>query len=726
MVTRHARNGAAILLGAGAIVACDPVAAQDAPATELSEITVEGQGAAPWVGASNPDSPLKADGYVAKSSAVGTKTATPLAEVPQSISTVTRDQLDDRNVQTLTSAIAYTPGVRTNASGFEPRFDLFSIRGFTGYAQGVFRDGLREVNGPFFSFKTEPYGIDGVTILKGPTSSLYGGSTPGGLVEVTTKRPTFQPFGELQTQIGNNDRRQGQFDVGGPVGESNEFAYRFTGLLRESDTDFPGTPDDRVFIAPAFIWRPSEDTRLTVLAEYSRIRTGANLAYYNDYSGPRPVVTDIFSGDPVYNAFRQQQARVGYEFEHKLSEAVTARQKLRFSHVEGDAEFVDIINIRPKASFAHRAAGAIAGRLDTLNVDNQIEAKTETGPLSHTLLAGFDAQHSDIVDKWGSANSRRNPEWVSTIDLNPLTYGGYVWSPNDNDINSDQKQLNLGAYAQDQIRLGQFLATVGLRHDWVDTRTDDRLANDVTRQDDRKLTGRAGLTYLGPWGVNPYVSYGTSFAPELGVDNKGKAFVPTTGEQYEAGVKFAPPAYNVVVTASVFDITQRNVVRSDPSGRNRVQTGEIRNKGFELEATASLARSLSLTAGYAYLIPKFVEGEPGNDGNTVSALPKHSASLWGDYAFEPGSVFAGLSLGLGARYTGRSWGDDENTFRNKAFLIFDAALKFDFERVDPRFKGLDLQINARNLADKDIRTCEQGYCYRDEGRQAIASLRYRW
>ncbi|MET0313564.1 MAG: TonB-dependent siderophore receptor, partial [Hansschlegelia sp.] len=86
----------------------------------------------------------------------------------------------------------------------------------------------------------------------------------------------------------------------------------------------------------------------------------------------------------------------------------------------------------------------------------------------------------------------------------------------------------------------------------------------------------------------------------------------------------------------------------------------------------------------------------------------------------------GLSLGGGARYTGRSWGDDENTFRNRSFLLFDAVAKVQLERIDPRFKGVTLQVNARNLFDKTVTTCQSSYCYRDEGRQVLASLRYRW
>ncbi|GLK56654.1 iron complex outermembrane receptor protein [Methylopila capsulata] len=716
------------------------LAQESGGAVALPEIDVVGQGAQ----GSNPESPIKAEGYVAKSSVVGAKTQTPLAEVPQSISTVTRQQLDDRNVQSLTAAVNYTAGVRTNTSGFEPRFDSFFVRGFDQTYGGLFRDGLREQNAPFAIFKAEPYGLEGVSILKGPASALYGGGSPGGVIDMTTKRPTFEPFGEVEGQFGNNDRYQGQFDLGGPAGADGTFAYRFTGLFRKSETDFPGVPDDKVYIAPAFTWK-SDDTKFTLLAEYSHIKTGTNLAYYNDVVDGHAHVTKILSGDPSFNAMLQDQARLGYEFEHTFSPAVTFRQNFRYAHIDVDAEYIDIDTgaITPGVTEVGRTAGAIADRLDSFALDNQVELKATTGAIGHTLLAGVDVQYADLTDKTGSASSTDHPEWVSPLPLDPIKYGGHIYSPDDTDTNLRQKQRQVGLYAQDQLKLGQFVATLGLRHDWVRTKSFIRPTEangyeaDELTQPDKKLTGRAGLTYLGPYGISPYVSYATSFASTLGVTTYGlvEPLKPTTGEQVEAGVKFAPPGYNAVVTASVFDITQKNMVQT--VGQITKQIGEVTAKGFELEATGSLDNGLSFTAAYAYLDQKIVKGDVGEatpenpiptstTGNRPSAIPAHSASLWVTYDFRPDTALDGLSLGGGARYTGETWADNENSFKNKSSLLFDAVAKLQLERIDPKLKGASLQLNARNLFDKTVTTCQEGFCYRDEGRQVIASLRYRW
>jgi len=151
-------------------------------------------------------------GYVATNSSAGTKTNTPLIETPQSISVVTQKQLQDRNVQTLKDAVNYTPGVSTDTTGYDPRFDSFYIRGFDVTYMGIYRDGLRQGAGNFAIPKIEPYGLESLAILRGPASGLYGLGSPGGIVDVTTKRPTTTPFGEVQLQAGNYDRYQGSFD----------------------------------------------------------------------------------------------------------------------------------------------------------------------------------------------------------------------------------------------------------------------------------------------------------------------------------------------------------------------------------------------------------------------------------------------------------------------------------------------------------------------------------
>ncbi|OWK26398.1 hypothetical protein AJ87_04040 [Rhizobium yanglingense] len=144
---------------------------------------------------------------------------------------MTEQQLKDRNPQTLLDTLAYTPGTRVGAYGFDPRFDSFTVRGFDVTYTGVFRDNLRQPGAGSSLFKTEPYGLEGVSILRGPSSALYGASGAGGLYNLITKRPTEDPYHELQLQYGTQQRYQSQFDFSGPVNDRDPFYYRLTGLI---------------------------------------------------------------------------------------------------------------------------------------------------------------------------------------------------------------------------------------------------------------------------------------------------------------------------------------------------------------------------------------------------------------------------------------------------------------------------------------------------------------
>ncbi|PKA44227.1 TonB-dependent siderophore receptor [Rhizobium sullae] len=703
-----------------------PAAAQDATAdgpqddgaTVLQDIVVNG----------GSGGVIQADGYVGKSSATGAKTDTPFIETPQSISSVTEQQLKDRNPQTLLDTLAYTPGTRVGAYGFDPRFDSFTVRGFDVTYSGVFRDNLRQPGAGSSLFKTEPYGLEGVSILRGPSSALYGSSGAGGLFNLITKRPTEDPYHELQLQYGTEQRYQGQFDFSGPVNDQDPFYYRVTGLYRDADTEQISVPDDRIYIAPAFMWKPDEDTKLTILGEYSRTKTGGTAAYYNDpLTGE---VTDYFAGNPAFNDSIQNQGRIGYEFEHRLNDTFVFRQNARFSTLNIDADWA--FAYAPNAvdpSLIDRSAGTFDERLNVFTVDNQIEAEFDTGELDHTLLTGLDFTRL----QWRSLDGRG----VSPpIDTNNPDAGAPV--PHiDYQTRTVQDQWQVGTYVQDQIRYDAWTLTVGGRYDWVWTDTDNTnlLADttDTISQKDNEFSGRVGLSYETDFGLAPYISYSTAFSPNAGINQEtGQPFKPTLSEQEEIGVKYLLPNSNTLITAALFNIDQKNSLYYEvvnlPTGpaNIQVQRGQIRSRGLELEANTSLDNGLSLVASYTYTQAKIQEGATGTVGNYVSSVPKHMASLWANYTFQESSPVYGLGIGVGARYLGKSYTSDRNTAQNGSRVLFDAAISYDFAALDTKYEGLSLQVNATNLFDRREPVCSAGFCYRDQGRAVIGSLRYTW
>ncbi len=692
------------LSAVAALVPAFQASAQPARVEQLDEIVVQGEasrrtgsGAAGVIGN---------DGFVPKTTRTATKTDTPVLETPQTINTVTQRQLEERRPQTLTEALGYTPGVRTGGYGFDPRFDSFTIRGVDITYTGVFRDGLRDFNSPSGLFRLEPYGVESLSILKGPASSLYGASASVGIIDAISKRPTDTKFGEIEIQGGSFNRRQINFDVGGPANEAGTVLYRITGLLRNSNTSLPGVPDDRVFIAPAVTFKPSEDTKLTILGEYMDSKTGGSTAYDNNYGTftlkdgtvifPTVGAKRTILFNPAYNDFTQKQGRIGYEFEHKFSDTVSIHQNLRVSTLSTDEKFAG-------ATYA----GRVKEDLDAVSADTYLKTRLRTGAIDHTILTGLDIGRS-------SYRSRIGYNFASIADPE-MPYP------------TKQQQTLIGAYIQDEMKAGPWRLLLSGRHDWLAS-TYTVPGGAPSKQDEGAFTGRAGLSYVTDLGLTPYVSYGTSFNANPGTVLNGGVAKPTKGEQAEAGVKYAVPGYNAFINASVFWLRQTDgIVYTVVDAVNRQTQLDFESRGFEIEANTSLGNGVSLQASYAYTDTEITKLSADTVGNQINSVPKHAFAVWAGYDV-PYGPFSGLGIGAGVRYTGANFGDDYNRLiiRNSPTAYVDARLTYDFEKLNPRFKGFSAQVNAQNLLDKVDQVCTAGYCYFNQGRKVLASLRYRW
>ncbi|MDX8515425.1 TonB-dependent siderophore receptor [Mesorhizobium captivum] len=653
---------------------------------------------------------LVQDGYVAKKDRIGTKVDTPIVKIPQAVSVVTQKQIEDQKPRTLNDALGYTASANPNSFGFDSRYDAFFLRGFPAFYNGMFRDGLRQYNGPSAWFKTEPYGIEGVTILKGPASSLYGVSGPGGIVNVVTKRPKDEPFHEIEFLAGEHNRFQAALDASGPVNEDGSILYRFTSLGRLSETDLPAYPDDKLYLAPAIAFKPDEDTRLTILGEYSKSVTGGTAAFYNSAYG---AMSNIYEGDPAWNDFSQDQGRIGYEFEHRFNDWLTVRQNLRYNAVDSDIEYSGHYSIGADQPL-QRYWGHYTEKMKNFVVDNMAQLEFDTGPVRHTAVGGIDYAWSDY-----DAGSGLSYVSVEDIKSAPVPYSG------------GQQMNQLGVYLHDQMEWNDFTLFTSGRFDWVDT-TSTAADFSQSKQKDSAFSGRLGLSYRTEWGIIPYVNYSTSFSPNIGFvyddvnSDVGRVARPTIATQKEIGVKYEIPDYNATVSAALFDIDQKDgVVFDASSGINKQRQFDLNSRGVELEANASLDNGFSVIASYTYLRVKIERGAEGTDGKELSATPNHILSLWGHYQFENGTL-AGLGLGAGVRFAGASYGDDTNTFKNDARAFVDASLSYDFGYRNPKLEGVELQVNAKNLFDNQQTICSAGYCYRDEGRSLFGSLRYRF
>ncbi|WP_292706535.1 TonB-dependent siderophore receptor [Mesorhizobium sp.] len=673
---------------------------------ELNPINIEGQ----------TDSPIGPDdGYIAKNTTTGSKTDTPLREIPQSVSVVTRKQLDDRQPGQLEDALSYLAGVTTSPWGVDNRFDQCLIRGFDLCTSAIYRDGLPQKVIDFSGFKIEPYGLERVEVLKGPSSVLYGENEAGGMVNAISKRPTDTPIYDGFLSYGSFDTVEAGLDIGGPVDEAGVWSYRLTGLVRNGAIETDYSRNDRIFVAPALTWQPDAQTSLTILANYQWDRLAPGQFLPVGYGLPR----SFFTGSPDFDRFDANHGSIGYQFSHEFDDHWTVRQNLRYSQQDTDYRqlyFGDWLG-GPAMIDDHTMARTLftvdeMARL--FSVDNQAEYKADFGLVENKLLFGLDynRQSVDGINHYG-----QGPD----LDILNPDYSIPITPPAGILVDRVETIGQVGLYAQNQSRIADhWVLTFGGRQAWIDHTNEDRSGNGGSYdQNDHAFTGNAGIGYLFGNGLTPYASYAESFTTNIGQSQSGDAFQPSLGKQYEVGVKYEPTFFPGFITASLFDLRKTNVVTS--VGQFQVQTGEVRHRGLEIEANADLASGLSMTAAYTYLDAEITKDAPAVVGNRPSLVPEHQASLWANYEVGNG-MLEGLSVGAGVRYIGASFGDNANATSVPGRTLVDAAL---------RYKKNDWQaaLNVSNLFDKTYySTCyragsnEDLSCIYGEGRVIKGSL----
>ncbi|MDN6875884.1 iron complex outermembrane recepter protein [Pseudomonas citronellolis] len=664
-------------------------------------------------------------GVVAQRSLSGTKTDTPIREVPQALSVVTRKEMDEQKAQSVAEALRYTAGVQDSTGAASQRFDSIKIRGFDVSSTGMLRDGLRGTTTQAWP-KVEPYGLERVEVLKGPASVLYGQNAPGGVVNQVSKRPLDQPFHEVEVVGGNHDRRQGQFDFSGPLDDEGKFLYRLTGLGRDSDTQTDHIVDRKTFVAPAFTWRPNEDTDLTVLAEYAEDEFGAPRVFVplrgSLLSNPNGKIKhNQFLDEPGLDNHRTQYA-LGYLLDHRLNDVWSLHSSARYSHVNLLTNTASGMGLAADQRTLMRSAYRFRIIGDVYALDNNAQARWNIGDTEMTSLLGLDYRRTreDYYLRAGKAAS---------IDIfNPVYGQGF--GPIDRPMAQTQQRADqVGVYAQQQFTFDKhWVLSLGGRQDSSSARTDNRLADSGSKQRDEKFTYRAGLVYLADNGLAPYVSYSTSFNPSLGTDFYGNAYKPLTAKQSEVGVKYQPKGYDGFVTLAAYELTQENVLTTDPNNNlNQVQTGEVRVRGLELEGKASLARGLDLIGSATYNDAEVTRSNnPVEKGHRPTNTPRKMASLWLDYT-QPDGPLAGLGFGAGVRYLGRTEADAANTITVPSYTLLDAAVHYELGQLFREAKGLRLSLNASNLTDKHYYNgCSASSCTIGEDRSLIASLSYRW
>ncbi|ASB75437.1 TPA: TonB-dependent siderophore receptor [Enterobacter hormaechei subsp. hoffmannii] len=630
-----------------------------------------------------------------------TKSAVAESKTPQVINTIAAKEIEQRHASSVNEILRYAPGVSTEVRGSTSYMSEYKIRGFN--VDQEFYNGLQlpyNVTGNTKA-RIDPLLIESVDILKGPSSVLYGGGSPGGLVNIQSKKPQKEAKTELGFNTGNRKLKEGYLDSTGQIANS-DWNYRLLGKATESDEQAHTTRYENYLVAPSVTWQPDDKTRLTIdaLAQNTPSLTPSDpmpLSYLRSkYADRRDYAGDEWSG------FKQRQWMLGYSFEHEFDSGWGFNQKARYFDVDTHQRSAYSTGTGSEVFQLNRFAYTTDEDLQSFNIDNQVTRTVALGDWQHHLLAGFDYQKLNSHFHYRYASSTpgidmRNPDH-SQIDNDALG----LETAQKNRLGYQQN----GYYLQDQIAFGGLNVLASLRFDDYRSVTTNYLQNgDKAWVSQDRLTKRLGALYAFDNGLSPFISYSEGFAP---VSPQGtltaKDVKPTTSKQVEGGVKYLLAEYATTFTASVFNIRQKNVVTSDPGFLNYRQTGEVESKGAELSAISRPTDNLTLIANYAYTHAINTEDDK-YQGKRPTQVPENAFNLWGDYTFDS-TPLRGLTLGAGARYTGPM----EISPANDAGKLggttqYDLAASYRMGELAPSLEGLTLKASAQNVTNKETLTC---------------------
>lgn len=658
-----------------------------------------------------------ADDYAVRAGQSATRTSTPLLDIAQSLSVVTRAEMEARGAGSILDVLRYMPGANTETHGVDPRgYDYFNLRGFIN-AQNTsnYLNGLRQPVAGFGMFRTEAYGLERVEVLRGAASASFGQADPGGVVNRISKVAGSDAPNEIQAGIGSFQRRQLATDLSGTLDDAGRVQGRLVGLALDSNTQFSydnGTavPNDRLYLAPSLKLQLDGDSHLILLADYLRDRSGSSRWTAVRADGG---LTHTLVGDPGTDRQRGEQWSLGWMLDQRLDATWRLQQDFRHAALRSDYSVLNPVSV--SGSVLARSSARYQTQLTSTQLDTRLQGRWQQGEVDHTLLVGLDLMqmHQDEQRYRGTAPAL---DLAQPIYGMPIALASTLYAQ----LHEDMRQT--GVYVQDQIRDGAWVWTLGSRRD----RVTDTTRNDIgpSRLDSRAQawSHRLGLAWTHSPRLVPYLNYSTSFLPQTGQDAAGQPFAPSYGRQFEVGLKFQPQAHRLLYTAALYQVSKDNVLTADPQHANAyLAQSQVRSRGVELEAKGRLLPGLNLAAAYTYtqaINTRHVD--PTLQGKSPVLVPRHAASLWLDYT--PGQGWAGWGVGGGARYVGINYANADNSVRNATVVLLDAMLRLD--QGHWRYA-----LNISNLSNRQSTSCLAEptlTCFWAEERMALLSARYRW
>lgn len=678
----------------------------------------------------------------------GTKSSTPIAETPQSISVIDSAEISRLGLQNLNQALRFVAGVTPETRGASAEvYDQFKLRGFDA---PTYLDGLKEFGSAsgYAVPQVDVSRLERIEVVKGPASALYGASSPGGFVSEVSKLPLDRDFyGAFAGTYGNYDLYRVDGDVGGRIG--GDALWRLYGSVNGSHDQQTYGKRRRETVSGAVTVGSGSSTTFTLLGAYSHDPYNGNYGVFPTLGtlidNPAGKISTKFYGGEPGDYFSREQAGVTYILRHDFGGGWAFRSSGRYQYVKSRMGLVytggtqaDFYSGSPSAAptLFSRSSYATREQLNNWTYDNQLSGQFDTGPVHHALLIGVDRQvaHSTELYAFGGG---------TPIDVFNPVYGTMPTPQNPHEVMSYSgvgysdaqytgiRQRQQGVYAQDQMSLGGLNVTVSGRQDWT------RQTDGTQVQHNKKFTWRTAALYKTQWGIAPYVSYSTSFEPQSSILSDGSLPKPSLGKQLEAGAKYQVPGTDILITGAWFDIHQTNVAVPD-SLFSYHQSGKVRSRGIEIEASGSLPYGFNGRLAFSRQHVKVLEDAVAqNIGKPLDTTGKGGISATLEWAPKSGPA-QGFAIGGTVRHVDSTYADfytnplqqtEVTPLRTPAYTVFDALMRFDLERVSPRLKGVTLAVNATNLFDKKYLTscfAQYAWCWYGNRRTVQGTIGFSW
>lgn len=583
------------------------------------------------------------EGYLATRTTSGTRTDTPIKDIPQTVVVVPREVLEDRGGTDVGDALDAVPAItRGNPfGGFSP-YEM-NFRGMKSSAAS--KNGMGSVS-RHLDVAADAANVERVEVMMGPAGTLYGRSDPGGTFNVITKQAQHDNFTAATATAGTEILRT-TLDTNAILSADGSLLGRLNIALQETDSFRDFVEGNRVFISPTLTWKPSSRTRIILDGEFARAEQtfDRGLIAIDNKVGGLPI--DRFLGEPNDGDIEGTTINGMLRVEHDVSDDLTIRfaTTAKYGDLYGwTAEPMRLLDDKRTLTRRHQLRD-YAWRTSA----SQIEAvgRVALAGMQHNVLVGFEVQYYRSVE-----HMLRSPTGYPIDIYNPVY--GQPKPPITGAYRKDDSHDNYAIYVSDQIDITtQLKAQIGARLDMYRQVMSQTFDNDQIKQDVDVVTPRAGLTYEIIPNVTLFGGYAESFRPSMDADTgfitgtNGKGFDPERGRAYEAGVKFDMFNGSLSVTAAVFDILKTNVVTPDPLRPGfSIAAGEVRSQGFDLNVAGNITPEWRVFGGYTYTDARVSDDPKIPIGSPMANVPLHSFKLQTVYEFNEGPL-RGVGIGGG-------------------------------------------------------------------------------